>query len=152
MRNLVRNALIAAIYVAFTSLWGWAATGPTVNIRLATSLYALAAFDPALIWGPALGNGLSTLLSGTPIDAALGVLVGLLAGYVAWMLGRWLGKWAAPLAVAVVPTLFVPLWLSVLYHAPLFTTYSAVGLGQCLSAIAAWLVVLPLGRRLLAQP
>lgn len=150
MRDIARNALIAALYVAFTYLWGWAATGPALNIRVATALYVLPALNPALLWGPALGNALSTLLTGGhPIDAGLGLAAGLLAGAAALWLGRRLSVWASPLAVFVVPTLLVPLWVAWLYHAPLAVVYGSVAIGQALSAVVAWAVVLPAARRVL---
>ena len=151
-RNLAANALAAALYVVVTSVWGWAATGPALNIRLATALYVLPAGDPALLLGPALGNGLSTLITGGHLlDAGLGVIVGLLSGWAAGLLAR---KWtvaASPLAVLLVPTATVPLWVAWLYHAPLNVTFGSVAAGQALSAAAAWIIVLPAARRVLRQ-
>lgn len=152
LRQIARNALIAAIYVTFTYLWGSVATGATLNIRLATALYVLPALDPALLWGPALGNAVSTLVTGGhPLDALLGVVVGLLAGGAAVWLGRKVSLWASPLAVLVVPTLIVPLWLSVLAHVPLLVVMGSLALGQALSAIAAWVLVLPAARRIMQR-
>lgn len=137
--HLAANALIAAVYAAVSLVLPATAFA---NYRLTTSLYTLAAFDPALIPGLALGNALAGLPQG-PVDVLLGGIVGLATSAACWRLGpRW-----APLGVLVVPTLVVPLWLSALFHVPYAAVLPVLLVGQALSALLAWVAILPAARR-----
>jgi len=141
---LVTNALVAGVYVAI------ALTLPATafaNYRLATALYVLAAFDRRLIPGLALGNALAGIPQG-PIDIVFGGMIGLLT---AWACSR-LQPLQAPIAVLVLPTILVPIWLSIIFGVPYRAVVPVVGLGQLLSALLAWVVVVPVGYRLLGVP
>ncbi|HVH30247.1 MAG TPA: hypothetical protein VNA31_01080, partial [bacterium] len=54
---------------------------------------------------------------------------------------------ASPLAILIVPTLVVPLWLGVLFAVPYQAVLPVLGRGQAASALLAWAVVVPLGHR-----
>lgn len=138
-RLLAANAILAALYAAIAVILPATAFA---NYRLTTALYALAAFNPRLIPGLALGNGLAGIPQG-PLDIVLGGLVGLLTS---WLCSR-LHPWVAPIAVLVVPTLVVPLWLSVLFSVPYKAVVPVLLTGQVLSALLAWVVIVPLGLR-----
>src|SRR2546422_10198696 len=138
-RWLASNALLAAVYAAVALVLPATAFA---NYRLTPALYALAAFNSGLIPGLALGNALAGIPQG-PLDILLGGVIGLVT---AWVCSR-VNPWASPLAILIVPTLVVPLWLSVLFSAPYKAV--AVGLltGQAFSALLAWVVIVPLGLR-----
>lgn len=138
-RWLASNALLAALYAAVALLLPATAFA---NYRLTTALYSLAAFNARLIPGLALGNALAGVPQG-PLDVALGALVGLLTS---WLCSR-LSPWAAPLAILIVPTLLVPVWLAVLFSVPYQAVVPVLLRGQLMSAVIAWVVVVPLGQR-----
>jgi uncharacterized membrane protein len=135
---LARNALLAGLYAAVALVLPATAFA---NFRLATALYALAAFDRTLVPGLAVGNAIAGLPQG-PVDVVLGLAV----GFVTSLACAHLPPLLAPLAVLIVPTLMVPLWLSALFHAPYMTVLPVVAVGQAASAGLAWLVVVPAGR------
>ncbi len=140
-KSVATNALVAGVYAAIGLVLPATAFA---NYRLATALYALAAFDPRLIAGLALGNALAGIPQG-PVDIVFGGVVGLLTAWACYRLRPTL----APVAVLVVPTALVPLWLSALFGVPYKTVVPVVAVGQVLSALLAWFVVEPVGRRLL---
>lgn len=132
-RTLTRNAILAALYAAIALILPATAAA---NYRLATALYVLAAWNPALIPGLALGNALAGLPQG-PVDMLLGGVVGALTSWACWRVGP---KWA-PVAVLVVPSLLVPTWLSLLFHVPYLVVLPVVAQGQALSALLGWMLL-----------
>lgn len=136
-KTLVQNAILAALYAALALLFPATALA---NYRLSTSLYVLAAFNPSLIAGLSLGNALAGLPQG-PIDVLMGAIVGLVTATVcAWTKDRFYGIPAA-LAVLVIPTLLVPLWLALIFHAPYAVIALVVFKGQSLSAVLSLFLV-----------
>lgn len=127
-QTLVLNAMVAATYAGVALFLPATALA---NYRLSTALYVLAAWNPALIPGLALGNALAGLPQGF-IDVVMGAVVGLATAWTCSRLGR-----LAPAAVLVVPTLMVPLWLSVMFDAPYLAVLPVVAQGQLASAILA---------------
>ncbi|HVH31009.1 MAG TPA: QueT transporter family protein [bacterium] len=138
-RWLASNAVLAAVYAGLALALPATAVA---NYRLTTALYSLAAFNPRLIPGLALGNALAGLPQG-PLDIVLGGGVGLLTS---WLCSR-VTPWASPLAILIVPTLVVPLWLGVLFAVPYQVVVPVLVRGQAASALLAWVVVVPLGHR-----
>lgn len=133
MRNIAKNAIVAALYAGIAL---WLPSTAFANLRLTTALYVLAAWNPALIPGLAIGNALAGLPNGF-IDVLMGGVVGVVTAWSAWRLGE---RWAW-LAVLVVPTLLVPLWLSWLFHAPYWLTAAALLQGQAVSALLGWVIL-----------
>lgn len=140
---VVQNAIVAALYAAIALVLPATAVA---NYRLTTALYVLASFDRRLILGLAVGNALAGIPQG-PVDIGLGFGIGVLTAGACALLPRWL----TPLAVFVLPTLLVPIWLSLLFHAPYRAVLPVVATGQALSAILAWVLVIPAGRRFFAS-
>lgn len=138
MRRIARNGLVAALYAGIALALPATAMA---NYRLATALYVLAAWDPALIPGLALGNALAGLPNGL-LDMALGGLVGVVTAWACSRMGRW-----APVAVLVVPTLVVPVWLAWLYQVPYGLVVGVLVRGQAVSAVLAWLLLRAKGLR-----
>lgn len=132
-RNLVRNAVLAGLYAAVSLVLPATALA---NYRLTTALYVLAAIDPALIPGLAIGNAIAGIPQG-PLDVILGFVVGALTSAVCAYTGR---RWA-PLAVLVIPTVIVPIWLGWLYHVPYLAVLPVLAWGQAWSALLGWLLL-----------
>ncbi len=140
---LVQNAVVAALYAAVGLVLPATAVA---NYRLTTALYVLAAFDRRLIVGLAVGNAIAGIPQG-PVDVGLGFAIGVVtAGTCAF-----LPPLLAPLAVFVLPTLCVPLWLALLFHAPYAAVLPVVATGQAVSAVLAWAAVIPAARRIYAS-
>jgi hypothetical protein len=127
---LTLNAVIAAVYFAVATLTPATAF---LNLRISTALYVFAAWNPLLIPGLAAGNALAGAPQGW-LDVLLGGVVGLLTASACALLGK---RWAW-VAVAVVPTLVVPLWLGYLFGVPYMAVVPALAIGQTISAVAAW--------------
>jgi uncharacterized membrane protein len=140
---VVQNAIVAALYASIALVLPATAVA---NYRLTTALYVLASFDRRLVLGLAVGNALAGIPQG-PVDIGLGFAIGLLTAGTCAFLPRWL----TPLAVLALPTIFVPIWLSLLFHAPYLTVLPVVATGQALSAVLAWILVIPAGRRIFAS-
>src|SRR2546427_9095814 len=136
-RWLASNALLAAVYAAVALVLPATAFA---NYRLTTALYALAAFNSRLIPGLALGNALAGIPQG-PLDIALGGVIGLVTS---WACSR-VSPWASPIAILIVPTLVVPLWLGLLFSGPCAAVGPVVFVGQATRALLAWVLVGPRG-------
>lgn len=133
MRNIAKNAIVAALYAGIAL---WLPSTAFANLRLTTALYVLAAWNPVLIPGLAIGNALAGLPNGF-IDVLMGGVVGVVTAWSAWRLGE---RWAW-LAVLVVPTLLVPSWLSWLFHVPYWMAVVALLQGQVPSAALGWVLL-----------
>lgn len=131
-RMLTTSAVLAALYVLIAL--GLPATA-LANYRLSTALYALAAWNPSLIPGLAIGNALAGLPQG-PIDMLMGAVVGLATAWACSKLGR-----LAPVAVLVIPTVLVPTWLSWMFGAPYLVVMLSLLKGQALSALLSWVLM-----------
>jgi uncharacterized membrane protein len=139
---IAQNAIVAALYASIAL---WLPATAVANYRLATALYVLAAFDRRLILGLAVGNALAGIPQG-PVDIGFGFAIGALTAGSCALLPLML----TPLAVLVLPTVIVPIWLSLLFHAPYFAVLLVLAKGQALSAALAWILVIPAGRRVFA--
>lgn len=143
MRNIAKNAIVAALYAGIAL---WLPSTAFANLRLTTALYVLAAWNPVLIPGLAIGNALAGLPNGF-IDVLMGGVVGVVTAWSAWRLGE---RWAW-LAVLAVPTLMVPLWLSWLFQVPYWVTVVALLQGQVPSAVLGWMLLKVKALKRLAQ-
>jgi uncharacterized membrane protein len=140
---VVQNAIVAALYASLALVLPATAVA---NYRLTTALYVLAAFDRRLIPGLAVGNALAGIPQG-PVDIGLGFAIGVVTAGACALLP----VAVAPLAVFVLPTVCVPLWLALLFHVPYRAVLPVVAMGQAVSAALAWVVVIPAGRRIFAS-
>lgn len=142
-RMLTMNALVAALYAGIAL---WLPATALANYRLSTALYVLAALNPSLVPGLALGNALAGLPQG-PIDIFMGALVGLVTAWTCSKVGKW-----APAAVLLIPTLMVPTWLSWMFGAPYLAVLPVVAQGQLASAVLAWFLMrVPQVQRIVAR-
>ncbi len=140
---VVQNAIVAALYASIALVLPATAVA---NYRLTTALYVLATFDRQLIPGLAVGNSLAGIPQG-PVDIIGGFVIGLITAGACALLPAL----ATPVAVLALPTIFVPIWLSLLSHTPYLAVLPVVATGQALSAVLAWIVVIPAGRRIFAS-
>jgi uncharacterized membrane protein len=148
-RAIAASGIVMAAYITVMYLTQSFSFGQ-YQMRLATSLYALAAIHPFLILPLGLANGLSNALFGGlgPFDIAGGAAAGLLTAAACRYL-RKISPWLVGLPVLVIPTLLAPVWLSVLLQVPYAALLISVGIGQTVPAVLAIFLVKCLEKPLL---
>lgn len=141
VKKLTISGVVIALYVVVMFFSQSFAFGQ-YQIRLATSLYALAAIHPFLVLPLGIANSLSnTLMGGLGLlDIAGGFIVGIITAFSCNYL-RKLHVILTGLPILVFPTLLVPLWLSYLIHVPYGVLVLSVGAGQVIPSIIAVLMV-----------
>lgn len=141
VKKITISGLIIAIYIVVMYLTQSFAFGQ-YQIRIATSLYAMAAVYPFLIVPLGLANFLSnTLMGGLGLPDMIG---GFIAGIITASLCYYLRKvniYLAALPILVVPTLLVPIWLSYLLNIPYLALVLSVGIGQIIPAAAGVIII-----------
>lgn len=134
-KKLTISAVVMAVYVVIMLLTQSVAFGQ-YQVRVATSLYALAAIHPFLIIPLGIVNQLSNTLMGGlgPLDMVGGLIVGLLTAASCYYLRRF-HIVLVGLPILILPTLLVPIWLSYILGIPYGLLVVSVGVGQILPAI-----------------
>lgn len=135
IRELVRGALIAALYVALTLLASaLGLSSGVIQLRFSEALCILPCFTAAAIPGLTVGCLLANALTGCALwDVIFGSIATFIGALGAWHLRR--HKWLAPLPSILSNTLIVPLVLMYVYQAPGSYGYFVltVGIGELLS-------------------
>lgn len=140
-KQITISAIVIAVYIAVMLLSQSFAFGQ-YQIRIATSIYALAAIYPFLILPMGLANFLSnTLMGGLGLpDMIGGFIAGILtAGGCFYM--KKISIYLIALPILAIPTLLVPIWLSYLLQIPYQVLVISIGLGQILPAITGVFIV-----------
>ena len=144
------SALVVALYVAVMAASAGFAFGQ-YQVRIATSLYVLAGIFPFLVVPLGFANFLSNALLGGlgPLDMIGGVIVGLLtSGAIALARRSRFAPLAAFAAIALIPGLGVPVWLSVLLHVPYSVLAASLLVGQVIAGAFGALLLAALRRRI----
>ena len=118
-RKLTISAMVVALYIVVLYVTQSVSFG-AYQIRIATSLYALAYAFPFLVIPMGIGNLISNFLFGGLgiLDMMGGFGVGVLTtGIIVGMRKLGLSAWWVMLPIVFVPALCVPLWLSPLLGA-----------------------------------
>lgn len=132
-RKLTISAIVIALYVVIMVITQSFAFG-AVQIRLATSLYALSYIFPFLVLPLGLSNLLSNMLLGglSIFDIVGGGLVGILTALLVYGIRKYkLNAYLTILPIIFIPGLIVPIWLSMILHVP----YSALAMSLCLGQV-----------------
>jgi uncharacterized membrane protein len=148
-QKLTLSALVMALYVAVMFFTQSFAFGQ-YQIRIATSIYALAALYPFLIVPLALANLLSNLVMGGlgPLDMIGGFCVGLLTTSLIVLVKKYdLPNMLIVLIITLVPGLGVPIWLSYLLHIPYKILAFSLVVGQFIPGIIGSVLVTALEKR-----
>ena len=140
-KQITISAIVMAAYIAVMFTTQSFAFGQ-YQIRIATSIYALASIYPFLILPMGLANFVSnTLMGGLGLpDMIGGFIAGLLTAGGCWYTKK-ISVYLVSLPILLVPTLLVPIWLSYLLHVPYQVLVISIGLGQILPAITGVLIV-----------
>lgn len=132
-RKLTISAIVIALYVVIMVITQSFAFG-AIQIRLATSLYALSYIFPFLVLPLGLSNLLSNMLLGglSIFDIVGGGLVGILTALLVYGVRKYkLNTYLTILPIIFIPGLIVPIWLSMILHVP----YSALAISLCLGQV-----------------
>ena len=142
-KKLTRSAIVMALYIVLMYLTQWFAFG-AIQIRVATSLYALAYFDPFLI----IPLGISNLLSNTffgglgPFDIIGGGIVGITTSLFIYLIHKFkINKWLVAIPIILIPGLGVSIWLSLLLKIPYAIMATNLILGQIIPGILGVLLI-----------
>ena len=148
-RKLTISAMVVALYIVLIYLTQGISFS-VYQIRIATSLYALAYAFPFLIVPMGIGNLISNFLFGGLgiLDMVGGFGVGILTtGIIVLMRRAGLSAWWAMLPIILVPALCVPLWLSPLIGVPYWTLVINLLIGQTIPGIVGATLVKALASR-----
>ena len=147
-KRLTIAGMVIAFYVVLMYLTQSISFG-AYQIRIATSLYALAYIYPFLVVPLGIANLLSNFLFGGlgPLDMLGGTLVGITAGWlIAQVRLRALSTWLVALPIWLVPTLAVSSWLSYLLNIPYWTLVGSLSVGQLPPALVGVFLIHALQR------
>ncbi len=134
-QKLTLSGVIMALYIAVMVLTQSFAFGQ-YQVRIATSIYAVAYLFPFLVVPLGLSNLLSNMVMGGLgiFDIVGGGLVGLLTAGACALLGRKkITCWAVVVPITLIPALGVSLWLSGLLSVPYWTLAASLLVGQGMS-------------------
>ncbi len=143
-KKIAVSGLVIAVYVVLMYFTQSFAFGQ-YQVRIATGLYALAYHFPFLVIPLGAANLLSnTVMGGLGIyDTLGGFLAGFLTAGGIVILKRFTkNKVVLLLPIAVVPSLLVPIWLSILLNIPYWMLVASVGVGQFISAYTLGLLII----------
>ena len=132
-KKLTISAIVIALYVVIMTIPQSFSFG-AIQIRLATSLYALAYIFPFLVLPLGVSNLLSNMLLGglSIFDILGGGLVGILTALLVYCVRKYkLNITLTILPIIFIPGLIVPIWLSMILNVP----YSALAVSLCLGQV-----------------
>lgn len=143
VRELVRGAIIAAVYALLTIVLAPISSG-LIQCRVSEAMSVLPYFTFSAVPGLFIGCLIANLLTGAPIyDVLFGSLATLFAAYMTYFLRKRAPKWLAPLPSVLVNALVVGALLTYVYQVGVgywvATGYVAIG-----QAIACFALGLPL--------
>jgi len=149
VKKLTISGVVIALYVIIMFLTRNFSFGQ-YQIRIATSIYALAGMFPFLILPLGIANFLSNILLGGlgPLDMFGGLLVGLLTSSACYLI-RKVNVNLVGIPILLIPTLLVPIWLSYLLQLPYTMLVISVGIGQIIPAIVGIILLKYLEKPLL---
>lgn len=140
-KKLTISGIVIAIYIVIMFFTQNFAFGQ-YQVRVATSIYALAAIYPFLIIPLGLANFLSnTIMGGLGIfDMVGGFIVGILTAYACYRLAK-INIILVAIPIILIPALVVPIWLSYLINVPYIALAISIGIGQIIPGIIGALLV-----------
>lgn len=150
IRKLTFSAMVIALYVVTMGLTQSFSFG-AYQIRIATSIYALAYLFPFLIVPLGLANLLSNLFFGGLgiFDMVGGGLVGIATASVVYLLRKYhCGPVWIILPITFIPGLGVATWLSYLLNIPYVAMATSLCIGQVVPGIVGAVLVMVLEKRI----
>lgn len=149
-KKLTVSGIVIALYVVIMIVTQSFAFG-AIQVRIATTLYALAYLCPFLVLPLGLSNVLSNLLLGGLgiFDIIGGGLVGIITSLLVYGIRKYkLNAYLMILPIIFVPGLIVPIWLSILLNIPYIPLACSLCLGQVIPAVLGTFLVKALNKRI----
>jgi len=151
-KKLALSAVFAALYIAVTLLTHAFSFG-AIQVRISTSIYALAFLLPFLTVPLGLANGLANLFGGNGMwDVFGGVAIGIIVAGACALVAR--QKWSPLLVIPIIialPALIVPLWLAPILALPYLPLVGSIALGQIAPGILGYFLVRSLNKHMEGQ-
>ncbi|MBE6049108.1 MAG: QueT transporter family protein [Clostridium sp.] len=149
-KQLVISGLVIALYTVVMIVTQGFAFG-AVQIRIATTLYALAYIFPFLVLPLGLANVLSNMLLGGlgAADIIGGGLVGILTSLLVYGVRKYkLNINLTAIPIVFIPGLIVPIWLCVILKIPYLPLAFSLCLGQVVPAALGTALIKILQKRI----
>lgn len=150
IRRLTISSMVIAIYIVVLYITQGMSFGP-YQIRIATSLYALAYIFPFLVIPMGIANLIANFLFGGLgwLDCLGGFGVGIITTMIiVGLKRRQMNLWWSLLPIVVVPAVCVSAWLAYVLHIPYTVLLCNLSVGQVIPAVVGCLLVQLLKRRL----
>ena len=153
MRNKIHrltfSALVMSLYIVFMYLTQSISFGQ-YQVRLATGLYGLAYHFSFLCLPLGLATFLSNILFwGDIINGVFGFAAGFITCKLICLIKRITkNKFFVVLPIAAIPSLVIPLWLSVSLHISYRILFFSLLIGQTITAYTCGIVVVEAGNKL----
>lgn len=147
IQKLTISGIVIALYCVIMYFTQSISFGP-YQVRIATSLYALAYLYPFLVLPLGIANFLSNMLGGLgPIDMLGGCFVGIVTAFLIVLVRKYkLPKWSCVIPIIVVPGTIVPIWLSLMNSLPYGLLVVSLCIGQIIPAIVGVILIKALSR------
>lgn len=138
-KNLATSGIVAALYVVLTTAFSALSFG-AIQIRFASSLYQLCAYNRKYFWGLVIGVFVANMFSPLGmLDLLFGVATTVVGLGVPILINRKISNdFAQKLTIAAgvtLATVLVAVELNMVYHLPVFQTWMTVAAGQAITQV-----------------
>jgi uncharacterized membrane protein len=142
IQKLTISGIVIALYCVIMYFTQSISFGP-YQVRIATSLYALAYLFPFLVLPLGIANFLSNMLGGLgPIDMIGGCFVGIVTAFLIVLIRKYkLPKGSCIIPIIIVPGTIVPIWLSLMNSLPYGLLVVSLCIGQIIPAITGVILI-----------
>jgi uncharacterized membrane protein len=146
VQKLTISGIVIALYCVIMYFTQSISFGP-YQVRIATSLYALAYLNPFLVLPLGIANLLSNMLGGLGVvDMFGGFIVGIITSYLVALIRRFkMPVWFCVIPIIFIPGTIVPIWLSVMNSLPYGVLVVSLCIGQIIPSIVGVLLIKVLG-------
>lgn len=147
VQKLTISGIIIALYCVIMYFTQSISFGP-YQVRIATSLYALAYLYPFLVIPLGIANFLSNMLGGLGlVDMLGGCIVGIITSFVVTLIRKYkLSKWICIVPIIIIPGTIVPIWLSLMNSLPYGLLVVSICIGQIIPSIVGVIIIKTLSR------
>lgn len=142
-KKLSISAIVIALYVVIMTFTQSFAFG-SIQVRIATCIYALAYLFPFLVLPLGLSNLLSNMIMGGLgfFDIFGGGFVGVLTSLLVYSVRKYnLNIFLIAIPIILIPGLIVPIWLSALLNIPYAPLATSLCIGQVIPGILGAYIV-----------
>jgi uncharacterized membrane protein len=152
VQKLTISGIIIALYCVIMYFTQAISFGP-YQIRIATSLYAIAYLYPFLVLPLGIANLLSNMLGGLgPVDMLGGFVVGIITAFLATQIRKYkIPFWFCAFPIILIPGTIVPIWLSIMNSLPYGLLVVSLCIGQITPGIVGVILIKTLSKILIKK-